>query len=126
MMRRFLLLIMALSSIALGQLVPVTCVAGARFQVNDLAKAREFYTKIFGFQEKSGERVGLVAFQMNGNQYLEFSSGESGDAQNPLEAIFFCASGKTSPGLKDPDGRQMAFVHASAGGGSFTSNGRSV
>ena len=111
-MRSFLLMA-ALASAGLGQRLPVTGVAGARFHVNDLAKAHEFYTKVFGFQEKkTGD--GMVAFRINGEQYVEFSAGDPGSSGGPLEMIALVAAGKPAP-LKDQDGRRVEFVASAPG-----------
>jgi catechol 2,3-dioxygenase-like lactoylglutathione lyase family enzyme len=91
---------------------PVTGVAGARFHVADLAKARDFYTKIFGFQEKTASTPGTVRFQLSADQYLEFTTNGAGDTANPLELIVF-ASKKKAPTLQDPDGRRIEFAPAS-------------
>jgi hypothetical protein len=64
------LLAAALAGVAPGEppRPPVSGVGGARFRVNDLAKAREFYTGVLGLQEKTGTDQGVVAFRDNGGQ----------------------------------------------------------
>jgi catechol 2,3-dioxygenase-like lactoylglutathione lyase family enzyme len=117
----------ALSCAALAEeQLPVTALLGARFHVNDPAKAREFYGKVFGFQEKSPAGRGLVAFQINGEQYLEFSAGESGGSADPLAIIVFGTSKKPSAPLKDQDGRRVEFVESAAGAPSFKASEKSV
>jgi len=88
---------------------PVSGVAGARFHVADLAKARDFYTKVFGFQEKTASTPGTVTFELSADQYLEFTTNGEGDAANPLERIVF-ATNKQAPALQDPDGRRIEFL----------------
>jgi catechol 2,3-dioxygenase-like lactoylglutathione lyase family enzyme len=63
----------ALSAAAMGQQTPVTTLAGARFRVADLAKAREFYTKVFGFEEMKGKSADVAVFRISADQYLEFA-----------------------------------------------------
>ena len=104
---RLLFLIPVLAWAAWGQQAPVSCVAGARFHVGDLEKARAFYSKVFGLQEKIA-RAGIAAFQLNANQFVEFSSS-GGDAANPLEIVYLCGDKKT-PALKDPGGRYIELV----------------
>ena len=69
---RSVLLLTAMACMAAGEQLPVTYLAGARFRVGDVAKAREFYGKVFGFHEKSGTDAGLVAFEINGVEFVEF------------------------------------------------------
>jgi predicted enzyme related to lactoylglutathione lyase len=114
-MRSFLL-IAALAGAALAQQLPVTGLAGARFRVNDVAKAREFYARVFGFAEKTGKGPEVVAFQINAGQYLEFSAGEPA-ASGPLEIIAFNTSRKPGAPLKDQDGRRVEFVAGPATAG---------
>jgi catechol 2,3-dioxygenase-like lactoylglutathione lyase family enzyme len=119
---RYILLLTVLTAVASGQ--PVKHVAGARFRAADLAKAREFYTKVFGFQEKSGTGQSLAVFQINGEQYLEFS--QSSETTNPLETIAFGVSQKPGAPLKDPDGRRVEFVQSPASARSFKASEKSV
>jgi catechol 2,3-dioxygenase-like lactoylglutathione lyase family enzyme len=92
----------------------VTGVSGARFHVGDLEKAREFYTKVFGFQERKGAAE-LAAFQIRAEQYLEFSAG-AGYAANPLEIIYFAGRQKAAA-LADPEGRRLEIVSGGARSG---------
>jgi len=127
LLARSFLWITALSGMALGEeQVPVTGMVGARFHVSDLAKARQFYAKVFGFQEKSGTGPGLVAFQINSQQYVEFSASESGGSADPLEIIVFGTSKKPSAPLKDQDGRRVEFVESVAGARGFKAGERSI
>ena len=114
--RMRLLCIAALAGAALAQPIPVTGLAGARFHVADLGKAREFYTKVFGFPERSGNGPGLATFLINNEQYVEFSLGASGE---PLETIVFIAAKKLAVALQDPDGRKVEFVQGRVGGPTF-------
>src|SRR2546421_3770675 len=83
-----LLLTVMLAATALAQPGTVTSVAGARFHAGDLAQAREFYTKVFGLQEKVAGQ-GIVRFQLNAGQYLEFSAAGSGAPADLLEVVVF-------------------------------------
>jgi len=93
-----------------GQPVPVTGVAGARFVVADVAKAHEFYSKIFGLKAKEGAEK--LTFQA-GSQFLEFAAGEKKD---PLDVLYFGVARNPPSPLVDPDGHKVAFVKASAAG----------
>jgi catechol 2,3-dioxygenase-like lactoylglutathione lyase family enzyme len=115
MTMRFLFLIPALASMAWGQQVEVTGVAGARFRVGDIEKAREFYTRIFGFQEVQGPAPNVLTFRVRADQYLEFSAAR-GDRANPLEMIFFVGSPQEAA-LRDPEGRMLYFGPTSATSG---------
>jgi catechol 2,3-dioxygenase-like lactoylglutathione lyase family enzyme len=110
-MRRWIWLAVLIPS-CLGQQIPVTSVAGARFVVADLAKARDFYTKVFGLKVKEGSGSDVLTFHA-GSQFLEFRAGESKD---PLEVLYFGVGGNTPSPLQDPDGHKVAFVKASAAG----------
>jgi len=99
---------MVFSGLALAQTPSVTGVAGVRFHAADLAKAREFYGNVFGFQEKAGSAPGTVVFQLSGSQFLEFTTSGTGDAANPLELVVFESDQKATP-VKDPDGRRIEF-----------------
>jgi catechol 2,3-dioxygenase-like lactoylglutathione lyase family enzyme len=94
--------------------------------VNDVAKARELYAKVFGFREKSGTRPGMVSFQINGDQYVEFSGANAGGAADPLEILVFGTHGKPGAPLQDQDGRRVEFVEAVAGARNFQAGERSV
>jgi len=123
---RSVLLIATMSCMAAGEQLPVTYLAGARFHVSDVAKAREFYGKVFGFQEKSGTTSGLVAFQINGEQFVEFTANQSGGSAAPLEIIFFGTSKKPTAPLKDQDGRRVEFVESVAGAPGLKAGQKSV
>ena len=123
MMTRLLLFLTTLTCGALCQELPVTCLAGARFQVSDLTKARDFYTKVFGFQEKIGAGPDVVAFQINSEQFLEFSAGEG---KEPLQALVFGGTDKPGAALKDPDGHRVEFAQIPRGERSAKAGGTSV
>jgi catechol 2,3-dioxygenase-like lactoylglutathione lyase family enzyme len=106
---RFFLWMAALASLAMAQQTPVTTLAGARFRVADLAKAREFYTKVFGFEEVQRKSADVAAFRVTGNQVLEFVAGA---AKDPLEILYLGVSGQPPEPLKDPEGHQVQFVRA--------------
>ena len=107
---KFCLWMTALASLALGQQIPVTGVAGARFRVADLAKAREFYSKVIGFSQKTGAAAGLAVFSINGGQFLEF---EKGDAKDPLATVYLGVGGHAPAPLQDPEGHRVEFVETS-------------
>jgi catechol 2,3-dioxygenase-like lactoylglutathione lyase family enzyme len=119
------LLVTVLAAVALAQPAPVTYVAGARFHVNDLRKAREFYSKVLGFQERRGAGEGLAAFQINADQDVEFSAGEAGASHGPLELLRLGTSEQRAP-LQDPDGRRVEFTAKAARARSFKPGGDSI
>src|SRR5436305_1750124 len=109
MRMRFCLWMTALASMAVAQQTPVTTLAGARFRVTDLAKAREFYTKVFGFEERKGKSADVVTFDISPAQKLEFVAGEAKDS---LEILYLGMQGKMPAPVKDPEGHQIEFVPA--------------
>jgi len=108
----FLLLsLLASTGTARAQSATVTGVVGARFHVNDLAKAREFYTVVFGLQEKGGAGEGVAAFPIGTDQFVEFTTAESGSGQaGPLEVLILGTSDKPGASIKDQDGHRLEFV----------------
>ena len=107
---RSLLLSAILAGSALAQPGSVTSVAGATFHAGDLAKAREFYTKVFGLTERPGGGTATVAFQLSRDQFLEFAAGE---ATEPLQRIVF-RTNRPMPAIRDQDGHALEFVQSAA------------
>src|SRR5438046_129049 len=110
---RLFLWIAALTSLSMAQSTPVTTLAGARFRVADVAKAREFYTKVFGFEERKGKSADVASFQISPAQKLEFVAGE---AKDPLEILYLGVTGNPASPMKDPEGHQIEFTPAAATG----------
>src|SRR5262245_50271542 len=93
-MRNFLLLVL-FAAPTLAEDALVTRLAGVRFRVADIEKARKFYSGTFGFDEAfqlkdAGGKIQSVAFKVNDDQYLEFSPGEVDGFR--LEAVSLLAS----------------------------------
>jgi catechol 2,3-dioxygenase-like lactoylglutathione lyase family enzyme len=108
---RLLAWMVSLATVALAQQTPVRSLAGARFRVADLAKAREFYTKVLGFEEAKGRSGDAATFEISPGQKLEFVAGE---AKDPLEILYLGVSGPPPAPMQDPDGHQIRFVPAGA------------
>jgi methylmalonyl-CoA/ethylmalonyl-CoA epimerase len=94
---------------------PVTGVAGARFHASDLARARAFYGEVVGLKEKPATDPAIVAFAINGEQWLEFSSAPATRPADPLERIVFATSDPRGTTLVDPDGHTVEIVPSAAG-----------
>src|SRR5215472_14781899 len=54
--------------------VPITRLAGATFQVQDLEKARQYYGGILGYPDASNV-ASKAMYRLNSDQYLEFTAG---------------------------------------------------
>src|SRR5262245_52983200 len=105
---RLTLWVMALASVATAQQVPVMSLAGERFRVADLAKARDFYARVVGLRETKGTSKDFAVCEIMPGQNLEFVAGE---AKDPLEILYFGVSGTPPAPMKDPEGHQVQFVH---------------
>ena len=115
-MKRLVTLYGALVPALLAQQAAVTCVTGAKLHVNDLAKARTFYGEIFGLAEKHAAGEGNVAFQINAEQVLTFSTSATPGAAGPLQTIVFGTGSKSGVHMQDPDGRRIEFRKVPAEG----------
>jgi len=78
---RSVLYFLLLASPVVAQDAVVTRLAGASFTVADIAKARQFYTELLGFDEAfdlkdASGKPNSVFFKVNDDQYLEFAPGD--------------------------------------------------
>lgn len=105
---------------------PVNSLAGARLRVKDVAKASEFYARVFGLQESGGGKQGAVTFRINSRQFVEFAAAEPDSSAHLLETVTFGISGGPAAPLKDQDGRQVEFLAADAGARGVPAGGRSI
>jgi catechol 2,3-dioxygenase-like lactoylglutathione lyase family enzyme len=132
-----ILCFLILAAPAASQDAVVTRLAGASFTVADIAKARQFYTELLGFEEAfdlkdASGKPNSAFFKVNDDQYLEFSPGEvegfrldrvmllSPDLQKARTALTKpgIATGETTKAadgteyftVRDPDRMEIRFV----------------
>jgi lactoylglutathione lyase len=128
----FLCALLAGGGLAAADL-PVSGLAAVRFKVSDVDKAKAFYAGILGL-DVAFEREGLVAFQVNENQFVEIAGGLAPEEDERLEQVVFEArdlyalrtelnrrgvpvtmpqttpEGNRAVQLTDPDGHRIVFM----------------